>query len=85
MQPLLNCQNVSYAYHGKDGETPALKDVTFQVEDGEFAAIVGPSGCGKSTLLSLLCKLQKPEYGEIRIHGKPLEAVSYTHLRAHET
>lgn len=73
MQPLLNCQNVSYAYHGRDGETPALKDVTFQVEDGEFAAIVGPSGCGKSTLLSLLCKLQKPEYGEIRIHGKPLE------------
>ncbi|MDO4523342.1 MAG: ABC transporter ATP-binding protein [Eubacteriales bacterium] len=72
MQPLLECKNVSFAYHGIDGETQALSELSFSLKDGEFAAVVGPSGCGKSTLLSLLCRLEEPEYGEIYLHGKPL-------------
>lgn len=72
MQPLLECKNVSYSYHTMAGETQALTDVSFQVNDGEFAVIVGPSGCGKSTLLSLICGLSFPEAGEVLLHDRPI-------------
>lgn len=65
MNPLLELQNVSYAYHSRNGETYALTDISFQVQQGEFIAIVGPSGCGKSTLLSLISGLLLPESGSI--------------------
>ena len=70
--PLLEVKDVSYAYHTKSGETPALSHISFSVEKGEFLAIVGPSGCGKSTLLDMLCGLLTPEEGEILLNGKPL-------------
>lgn len=69
----LEVQGVGYSYHTMEGETPALLDISFTADTGEFIAIVGPSGCGKSTLLSLLCGLAKPENGEIFIDGKPLD------------
>ena len=52
MEQILNLQHISYTYHTLEGETPALSDISFSLNKGEFAAIVGPSGCGKSTLLS---------------------------------
>lgn len=70
MEPLLELRHVSYAYHSKNGETYALSDLSFQVQSGEFIAIVGPSGCGKSTLLSLISGLLKAESGSVRINGK---------------
>ena len=57
MQSLLELEDVTYVYHSINGETYALSNISFQVEDGEFIAIVGPSGCGKSTLLSLISGL----------------------------
>ncbi|MCD8148949.1 MAG: ABC transporter ATP-binding protein [Clostridiales bacterium] len=71
MTPLLNVSHISYSYHSLSGETPALSNITFSVEKGEFLALVGPSGCGKSTLLSLLAALIKPESGTITIQGRP--------------
>lgn len=65
MNPLLELDQVSYAYHSRNGETYALSDISFQVHQGEFIAIVGPSGCGKSTLLSLISGLLVPESGTI--------------------
>ena len=59
------------SYHSLEGETLALSNISFTVENGEFIAIVGPSGCGKSTLLSLLCGLIEPDEGEIFIDGIP--------------
>ena len=54
MNHLLDFEHVSYSYHSIDGETPALSDISFSLNDGEFLAIAGPSGCGKSTLLNLI-------------------------------
>ena len=73
MKTKLNVNNLCYSYHTLEGETQALLDISFDVKDGEFFAIVGPSGCGKSTLLSLLCGLISPEEGTILIDELPRE------------
>ena len=73
MDTILNIHQISHSYHTLKGETPALCDISFSVNQGEFLAIVGPSGCGKSTLLSLISGLLKPEQGEILLHEKPVE------------
>ncbi|MCI9427045.1 MAG: ATP-binding cassette domain-containing protein [Eubacterium sp.] len=72
MEPTIICSHVNYTYHTLQGETPALCDIHFHVDEGEFVSIVGPSGCGKSTLLSLLCGLLKPESGNIYFKGAPV-------------
>ena len=72
MQPILELKNINYAYHTPEGETPALRNISFSLAPGEFTAVVGPSGCGKSTLLSLIAGLMVPESGEIFLNGKPL-------------
>jgi len=72
MKHLILCNHVNFTYHTLNGETPAIQDMNFHVNEGEFISIVGPSGCGKSTLLSLLCGLLKPGSGEILIKGEPL-------------
>ena len=66
---ILELKNISYAYHNLQGETPALRDISFGVKEGEFVAIVGPSGCGKSTLLSIIAGLLKPEGGTIVVNN----------------
>ena len=71
MEPLLKACCVSYSYQSPEGATPALFQVSFTVNPGEFLAIVGPSGCGKSTLLSLLSGLLEPEEGTIYIENTP--------------
>ena len=65
MQAILSLENISYSYHNLKGETPALSEISFQVAEGEFLAIVGPSGCGKSTLLSIIAGLLKAESGTL--------------------
>ena len=69
MKEVLRFDNVSMHYHSKQGETIALKDVAFSVNEGEFVAIIGPSGCGKTTLLSLAAGLLKPTHGKVLSHG----------------
>lgn len=70
MQSILSLQDISYAYHSLKEETPALSNISFEVSQGEFLAIVGPSGCGKSTLLSIIAGLLVPEKGTIYYRGK---------------
>ena len=73
MNPLLKLSHVSFSYHEAEGETPALSDISFDLEPGKFLAVVGPSGCGKSTLLSLICGLLTPEEGTISLFGLPFQ------------
>ena len=63
---MLTCDNISYTYHTKEGETTAVKDLSFTVEKGQFVSVIGPSGCGKTTVLSLAAGLLSPSSGEIR-------------------
>lgn len=74
MGELLKLDHVCYSYHNLEGETIALDDVNFGVNDGEFLAIVGPSGCGKSTLLSLIAGLISPNSGDIYINNKDIKS-----------
>ena len=69
MKEVLRFDNVSMHYHSKQGETVALKGVSFSVNKGEFVAIIGPSGCGKTTLLSLAAGLITPTTGKVINEG----------------
>ena len=55
--------------------TPAVRDATFTVRDGERFILVGPSGCGKSTLLNLIVGLEEPSGGEIRVDGRSMRGL----------
>lgn len=76
-QPILTCRNVCFSYHSLSGETQALRNISFQIREGEFVAVVGPSGCGKSTLLSLICGLCKPQSGEILMPDHAKARIGY--------
>ncbi|HEY8390839.1 MAG TPA: ABC transporter ATP-binding protein [Clostridia bacterium] len=69
MKIILCLHKVSHTYHTKQGETLALKDISFCLNDGEFLSIVGPSGCGKTTILSLISGLIRASEGKILIDG----------------
>ena len=49
-----------------------LKDISFEVHDGEFVSLVGPSGCGKTTTLTIIAGFQKPDSGQVLVNGKPV-------------
>ena len=68
---LLSLEHVSLYYHTPEGETEALRDLTFQVERGAFVAVVGPSGCGKTTMLSLIMGLNAPSAGRVAFPQGP--------------
>jgi NitT/TauT family transport system ATP-binding protein len=63
-------------YHSLKGETEAIKDISFSVEEGEFVSIVGPSGCGKSTVLNIIAGLLKPSSGNVCIADTECNTIS---------
>lgn len=67
MNNLLIIKNLEKSYYTIDGEVKAIKDLSMEVKDGEFIAIVGPSGCGKSTLFSILCGIENETGGIIEL------------------
>ena len=60
---MIKVENLSMLFSTEEVQTKALNEVTFEIEKGEFVAIMGPSGCGKSTLLNILGTLDTPTSG----------------------
>lgn len=67
MSKILKIRNIKKTYHTKLEETLAISNISFDLEEGDFVAIVGPSGCGKSTILNILCGLDKDYKGSVDI------------------
>ncbi|KKQ26385.1 MAG: ABC transporter related protein [Candidatus Woesebacteria bacterium GW2011_GWA1_37_8] len=70
---MIQVKNVSKIYETGEVETKALDNVSFNINDGEFVAIMGPSGSGKSTLMHILGALDTPTSGTYILDGKKLE------------
>jgi putative ABC transport system ATP-binding protein len=69
---IVEARNVTKSYRLGKISVPALRGVSFDVEEGEFLTIFGPSGSGKSTLLHLIGGLDRPDGGEINVDGSNL-------------
>ncbi len=68
----LAVEGIGKRYDNRDGSVWVLRDVTFQLGEGEFVTVVGPSGCGKSTLLTILAGLTPSEEGSVLRDGTPV-------------
>ncbi|MFA5933110.1 MAG: ABC transporter ATP-binding protein [Microgenomates group bacterium] len=77
---MLQLKHVSKTYFLEGVEIKALDDVSVDVKEGDFLAIVGPSGSGKSTLMHLIGLLDTPTSGEVFLEGKDVTKMSETTL-----
>ena len=66
-RPALEVRGVWTGY----GQSPALEDITFQVDTGEVLGVIGPNGSGKTTLMKTILGLMRPWQGEVSVLGKP--------------
>ena len=81
---ILEVQGLQKVYTTRFGghKVEALKNVNFEVEDGEYVAIMGESGSGKSTLLNILAALDKPTAGRVVLDGRELSQVKESQIAA---
>jgi len=77
--PLIRLQGISKVFKGDaDEETWALRNITLDIDRGEFISVAGPSGCGKSTFLSMLALLDTPTAGHYWLNGKRTDRMTPT-------
>ncbi|MCI8722495.1 MAG: ABC transporter ATP-binding protein [Ruminococcus sp.] len=79
MNKILSVKNLQKIYEGKMSHT-ALSNVSFDMEKGEFTAVMGPSGSGKSTLLQVISTIDSPTSGNVYINGKNPHTLSQEEL-----
>ncbi|MFA7662979.1 MAG: ABC transporter ATP-binding protein [Patescibacteria group bacterium] len=73
---MIKCENIGKVYKTGDTEIEVLKQISFEIEKGEFVAIIGPSGSGKSTLMHILGALDKPTSGKYYLNDKDISEMS---------
>ncbi len=80
MQPIVQIRNLSKSYRRGSQDIPVLTDISFDIAEGEFIALMGPSGSGKSTLLNLIAGIDKADSGRILIGGVDIMSMSEAEL-----
>ena len=77
---ILKVEQITKIYGKDEAKVVALNNVSFEVEEGEFIAVIGPSGSGKSTLLHTIAGLEPPTEGNVYLYGKNLYEMSKKQL-----
>lgn len=77
---VLTTRDLTRTFMTGDQELPILRDISINIQRGEFLTVMGPSGCGKSTLLNLLAGLDRPTAGDICIDGQSIINYSRTQM-----
>lgn len=73
---MIKVDSVSKSFMSGESNLTVLKNVSFEIQKGEFISILGPSGSGKSTLLGLLAGLDRPSTGSVSLNGQNLNSLS---------
>ncbi|MFO0324384.1 MAG: ABC transporter ATP-binding protein [Burkholderiales bacterium] len=74
--PLVEIRNLVKTYTRGDQAVPVLRDISLNIERGDFISLMGPSGSGKSTLLNLIAGIDKPTAGILRIDGEDISKLT---------
>jgi putative ABC transport system ATP-binding protein len=78
--PIVEITNLYKSYRRGSQVIPVLEDITFDIAEGEFLALMGPSGSGKSTLLNLIAGIDKADSGKVRVGGVEITTLSEAEL-----
>lgn len=77
---MIKTEKLCMVFTTEDVQTKALNNVSLEIKQGEFVAIMGPSGCGKSTLMNILGTLDSPTSGKYYFNGKEVDRMSESQL-----
>lgn len=77
---MIKTEKLCMIFTTEDVQTKALNNVSLEIKQGEFVAIMGPSGCGKSTLMNILGTLDSPTSGKYYFNGKEVNRMSESQL-----
>jgi putative ABC transport system ATP-binding protein len=78
--PIIQVRGVSKSYRRDSLAIPVLQDITFDVPEGEFIALMGPSGSGKTTLLNLIAGIDRPSQGSVTVGGTDVTRLGESEL-----